>query len=81
MPGDDERLRKTELDETDDDGDELNEGSMATDVSGADLDTSGTDEDDANESIGEEDEENNTYSLGAIIMKILKKTRVKKYFE
>jgi hypothetical protein len=38
---------------------------MGDDVSGGDLDTSGVDADDAMEAIGEEDEENNTYSLGS----------------
>lgn len=65
MPTDDDtRLRRSELDSTDLEGDALNEGSLATDVSGGDLDTSGTDSDDPMENIGEEDEENNTYSLG-----------------
>jgi hypothetical protein len=45
------------LDETDDDGDPLNEN-----ATGADLDVPGSEEDDANEDIGEEDEENNYYS-------------------
>jgi hypothetical protein len=62
---DDTNLRRSELDHVDDEGDPLNEGSLATDVSGADLDTSGTDSDDKMENIGEEDEENNTYSLGS----------------
>jgi hypothetical protein len=62
---DDTNLRMAELDAVDDDGDLLNEGSLATSVSGADLDTSGVDSDDPMESIGEEDEENNTYSLGS----------------
>jgi hypothetical protein len=38
----------------------LNETS---DRSGSDLDIPGSEEDDANEKIGEEDEENNSYSL------------------
>lgn len=62
---DDPRLRQAELDKTDNEGDILNEGSLATDVSGADLDIAGTDADDPMESIGEEDEENNAYSLGS----------------
>ncbi len=61
---DDEDLKKAGLDQVDTEGAPLNEGSMTTDVSGGDLDTSGTDEDDAMEEIGEEDEENNLYSLG-----------------
>lgn len=62
---DDPRLRRADLDKTDTGGDTLNEGSLATDVSGADLDVSGADADDAMEAIGEEDEENNDYSLGS----------------
>ena len=62
---DDPRLRRADLDKTDIEGDTLNEGSLATDVSGADLDLSGADADDAMEDIGEEDEENNNYSLGS----------------
>jgi len=62
---DDPRLRQAELDKTDDQGDLLNEGSLATSVSGADLDMSGADSDDPMEEIGEEDEENNAYSLGS----------------
>ena len=62
---DDPLLRQAELDKTDSQGDLLNEGSLATDVSGGDLDTSGIDADDPMEAIGEEDEENNTYSLGS----------------
>jgi hypothetical protein len=38
--------------------------STATTVTGEDLDVPGADEDDVNEDIGEEDEENNYYSLG-----------------
>ncbi len=62
---DDSRLQRAQLDSTDDEGDPLNEGSIATDVSGGDLDTSGVDADNAMESIGAEDEENNIYSLGS----------------
>lgn len=62
---DDPLLRQAELDKTDNEGDVLNEGSLATDVSGADLDMTGTDADDPMEAIGEEDEENNAYSLGS----------------
>ena len=60
----DSRLRRAELDNTDNEGEPLNEGSLATDVSGGDLDISGADADDPMEAIGEEDEENNYYSLG-----------------
>lgn len=55
-------LRRSELDNTDEDGELLNEGSMADDISGADLDVPGAEADDDNESIGEEDEQNNQYS-------------------
>ena len=48
------------LDQRDEDGELLNE---KTDLSGKDLDVPGSEEDDANEEIGEEDEENNPYSL------------------
>ena len=65
MPTDDEeRLRRSSLDSTDNEGDPLNERSMENARTGSDLDTSGVDEDNRNEFIGEEDEENNTYSLG-----------------
>lgn len=53
----------THLDNTDADGVPLNEKSSATDVSGNDLDVPGSELDDANEAIGEEDEENNSYSI------------------
>ena len=62
---DDPRLRQAELDKTDAQGDLLNEKSLATSVSGADLDMAGVDADDPMEAIGEEDEENNVYSLGS----------------
>jgi hypothetical protein len=66
MPTDDNtRLRASALDSEDFEGDPLNEASMGEDVSGGDLDTSGVDGDDPMEAIGEEDEENNTYSLGS----------------
>ena len=62
---DDPLLRMAELDKVDDEGDVLNEGSTATDVGGGDLDVSGADSDDKMEAIGEEDDENNDYSLGS----------------
>ncbi len=58
---DDEDRRRLALDETDLDGDPLNE---KDDVSGSDLDVPGASDDDADEAVGEEDEENNSYSLG-----------------
>jgi len=57
---DDEQLNKADLDNVDEDGTMLNE---KTSRSGSDLDVPGSEEDDANEKIGEEDEENNSYSL------------------
>ena len=56
----DDQLTKAEPDMTDDEGTLLNEGSER---GGKDLDIPGSEEDDANEEIGEEDEENNSYSL------------------
>ena len=55
-------LKNAQLDNTDEDGDLLNEESSADDASGNDLDIPGAEDDDANEEIGEEDEENNGYS-------------------
>ena len=59
---DNENLYRAELDDTDFDGEKLNEND--DDVSGDDLDVPGSEEDNADEEIGEEDEENNEYSLG-----------------
>lgn len=64
MPGDDELLRKAELDNTDEDGEPLNEVSAELETAPDDLDVPGTSLDDMDEQIGEEDEENNEYSLG-----------------
>ena len=61
---DEQQLRRAELDDTDNEGEPLNEKTSGNAISGSDLDTSGIDEDDMNEEIGEEDEENNPYSLG-----------------
>lgn len=63
MPGDDQNLRRAALDSTDDDGTPLNEESFKRNVTGTDLDVPGAQQDDANEKIGEEDEENNEYSI------------------
>ena len=65
MPaGDNINLQEASLDNTDDEGTPLNEGSFKNDTAGTDLDVPGTEQDDADEEIGEEDEENNDYSLG-----------------
>jgi hypothetical protein len=58
---DNENLLRAKLDNTDFEGEKINE---EIGVSGSDLDIPGADLDDANEEIGEEDEENNAYSLG-----------------
>lgn len=55
-------LKRSRLDNTDEDGTPLNEASSGDDVSGDDLDVPGSEDDDENEKIGEEDEENNNYS-------------------
>ncbi len=60
--GDDINLKRSALDSTDEDGEPLNERSMADDISGEDLDVPGAEDDDDLEEIGEEDEENNGYS-------------------
>ena len=57
-----EDFNKMALDESDNDGERLNEKGIKQDRSGNDLDTPGTDLDDDDENIGEEDEENNIYS-------------------
>jgi hypothetical protein len=62
---DEDRLQQASMDNTDFDGEPLNEGGFGTERTGADLDTGGIDEDDRMENIGEEDEENNQYSLGS----------------
>jgi hypothetical protein len=59
---DDENLHNAAMDNVDEDGEPLNEAAFGQDVSGADLDVSGSEADDAMEEIGEEDEENNQYS-------------------
>jgi len=59
---DDASLIESGLDDVDEDGEPLNENS--SDLSGSDLDVPGSEDDDADELLGEEDEENNSYSLG-----------------
>lgn len=60
----DESIDDASLDNTDEDGDMLNENTTGDTESGDELDVPGSEEDDENEAIGEEDEENNSYSLG-----------------
>ena len=61
---DEQQLREAALDSTDSEGVPLNEKDSFNAISGSDLDVPGSEEDDADEEIGEEDEENNPYSLG-----------------
>lgn len=56
-------IKATALDSTDADGDPLNEKGFRNAYSGTDLDVPGSEDDDADEEIGEEDEENNAYSV------------------
>lgn len=58
---DDKALKRSLPDNTDDDGELLNE---QNDESGDDLDIPGAELDDEDEATGNEDEENNAYSLG-----------------
>lgn len=62
MSVDNDNLSRSALDNFDDEGDLLNEEIFAEDITGGDLDVPGSELDDANEDIGEEDEENNSYS-------------------
>lgn len=66
-PGDDASLRTGLLDSTDNEGTPLNEKSFGEgrndEVSADDLDVPGAEQDDQDEALGEEDEENNDYSI------------------
>jgi hypothetical protein len=63
-PGtEDDVLDAAALDDTDEDGDPLNEEGFGEEVSGDDLDVPGADEDEEDEETGEEDEENKAYSI------------------
>ncbi len=62
MSEDNTNLSRSALDNSDDEGDLLNEESSAEDLTGKYLDVPGSELDDDNEDIGEEDEENNSYS-------------------
>jgi hypothetical protein len=61
---DEQNLRQASLDNTDNENEALNEQGFGKGISGSDLDVPESEEDDANEEIGEEDEENNPYSMG-----------------
>ena len=62
---DEENLQRASMDSSDFEGDQLNEKEFGRDRTGVDLDIPGSELDDNNENIGEEDEENNDYSLGS----------------
>lgn len=62
LSDDDMRLKNSQLDNTDFDGELLNEKSSADDASGNDLDIP-EDDDETNDFMGEEDEENSGYSV------------------
>lgn len=62
---DEDRLRTAAMDNTDFEGEALNESGFGEEQTGADLDIPISDADDADETIGKEDEENNSYSLGS----------------
>lgn len=62
---DEDNLRRASMDSTDFQGEVLNERSFGQERSGSDLDVPGSEDDDRDERIGEEDEENNDYSLGS----------------
>lgn len=59
---DNENLKDAQLDIRDEDGTLLNENEGGKNISGDDLDVPGASLDDEDEAIGEEDEENNSYS-------------------
>lgn len=62
---DEKNLERAAMDNRDFDGTPLNEAGFGRERSGSDLDVPGSELDDRNERIGEEDEENNDYSLGS----------------
>lgn len=59
---DNNNISRAILDNTDEDGELLEGASAAADFSGDELDIPGAELDDDNEMLGEEDEENNSYS-------------------
>ncbi|MCU7547700.1 hypothetical protein OCK74_01180 [Chitinophagaceae bacterium LB-8] len=60
---DEDKLIQASMDNTDFQGESLNEKGFGQSLSGKDLDVPGSEVDNANERIGEEDEENNEYSI------------------
>ena len=66
MPTRDEAyLQQATMDNTDFEGESLNERSFGDDVSGADLDTATVGDETYSEALGQGDEENKHYSLGS----------------
>ncbi|HEX6332619.1 MAG TPA: hypothetical protein VFZ78_00250 [Flavisolibacter sp.] len=61
---DEDQLIQASLDNSDFEGERLNEGSFGEGRSGSDLDIPGAELDDRGEQAGAEDEENNSYSQG-----------------
>jgi hypothetical protein len=62
---DEDNLQRARMDNVDFQNEALNERSFGEERSGSDLDVPGSELDDRDENIGEEDEENNDYSLGS----------------
>jgi len=62
MSEDNENLKRSELDNLDEEGDLLYGETLRQDLTGEGLDVPGAELDDQNEDIGAEDEENNGYS-------------------
>lgn len=62
---DEDNLAKARMDNVDFQNESLNERSFGEERSGDDLDVPGSELDDRDEKLGEEDEENNDYSLGS----------------
>lgn len=61
---DEDNLQQASMDNTDFQGEPLNERAFGDERSGNDLDVPGAELDDRDEASGEEDEENNNYSVG-----------------
>ena len=62
LSADDKNVMRAKLDNKDNDGELLDGASNFADFSGDELDVPGAELDDEDEMIGEEDEENNSYS-------------------
>jgi hypothetical protein len=62
---DEDNLARARMDNTDLEGTRLNERGFGDERTGSDLDVPGAELDDRDEKSGEEDEENNDYSLGS----------------